>query len=154
MAGPKVSSIRRFHCISMCTVTATWNGAAITGPVLIYHDEILYMSETGPPSPSVGDPYRAGALVCRSDTDRQNAASWHWPHNYPVVTPPNMRDFQQVRTANNSVALIFRTSTYVPTTNRNRSGLWNCRQGDNEISVGLYHQSQNFGKPMTRDKTV
>ena len=50
----------------VCTdVSVTWNGTTVTGPVLIYHDEILV--DPGP-SYSIGDTDRPGTLVCRSDS--------------------------------------------------------------------------------------
>ena len=52
-------------------VNVTWNGTNITGPVLIYHDEIIV--DPGP-TYSIGDITVPGALVCTSETTFR--ASW------------------------------------------------------------------------------
>ena len=119
----------------------TWNGTTITGPVLIYHDEVLIYNADRPPF-TVGDPNRPGALVCRS-TEPGNVA-WIWPHGFFVVTPPSERDFQQVRTENNNVSLLYRNASYTPegASNNNRNGLWNCTQGSSAVPVGLFRRGQ------------
>ena len=48
-------------------VSVTWNGTTLTGPTLIYLDEIL-LDGTNNRKLKVGDPNRPGALVCRSET--------------------------------------------------------------------------------------
>ncbi len=50
-----------FHA---CAVSVTWNGTAVTGPVLIYHDEVLENYHTLFDSPG----HRV--LVCRSATQQ------------------------------------------------------------------------------------
>ena len=45
----------------------TWNGTTLTGPTLIYHDELI-LDGTNPQPLLVGDVDRSGALVCRSET--------------------------------------------------------------------------------------
>ena len=52
-------------------VTVTWNGTLVTGPILIYHDELRL---DGNNNPMLGDLDGPGALVCRSQT--QEGAFW------------------------------------------------------------------------------
>ena len=120
----------------------TWNGNTITGPVLIYHDEVLSVS-------SIGNPNRPGALVCK--IDRVDTVAWYWPQGFFVLVRPSERDFEQLRTDNGSVSLLSRTTTYTPTISPNRNGLWTCRQSDEWIPIGLFSRGEscdvNFERP-------
>ena len=119
----------------------SWNGSTITGPVLIYHDEVL--TDTGPQY-TVGDPNRPGALVCRSAIIVAYPA-WYWPHDNIVLFPGHdRRDFHQVRTQDNSISLLLRTAAYNATaaTGTNRNGLWTCRVRDEWIPIGLFHRGE------------
>ena len=55
-------------------MSLTWEGDPVTGPILIYQDELIFDDRTldDPANDgagfSVGDVTRQGALVCRSDT--------------------------------------------------------------------------------------
>ena len=52
-------------------MTLTWNGTLVTGPILIYHDELRL---DGNNNPMLGDLDGPGALVCRSQT--REGAFW------------------------------------------------------------------------------
>ena len=55
-------------CVFYTVVFATWNGTRITGPVLIYHDEIIV-----DPTRSLGVLTAPGALVCTSQSRPRTA---------------------------------------------------------------------------------
>ena len=116
----------------------TWNGSNITGPVLIYLDEILVDDST---TAAIGDPDRAGALICRSE-DRARV-SWHFTNGTLVSTESTAK---QIRTGKRVVPSVSRLSlsregvVVVGSAN----GLWHCcldSQGgtfDEQINVGIY----------------
>ena len=115
----------------------TWNGTTITGPVLIYHDEVLTDMET---PYTVGDTNRPGALVCWSTKIRAYYAAWYWPHDNFVLIPGKNRDFHQVRTQDRRISLLSRTAAYTAAAanGTNRNGLWTCRVHDEWIPIGLF----------------
>ena len=121
----------------------TWNGTNITGPALIFHDEVLL----GTGSETVGDPNRAGALVCRSDDEAR--AGWHFPDGTLVNDFAALRTsyFQQIRTEDMvtpSLARLLRTGSY-PLTSVSANGHWSCRiNGDrrSQIPIGLYYRGE------------
>ena len=49
-------------CMFTCSVTVTWNGTTITGPVLIFQDELVRDDRT-----NVLATPRDGTLICRSE---------------------------------------------------------------------------------------
>ncbi len=124
----------------------TWNGTNVTGPELIYHDEVIQDGDS--PPYTVGNPNRPGALVCRSETD--DAIDWWWPHNFSVVEPVNNRGFHQVKEQNGTISRVSRTTFYnVAADNTpNRNGLWTCRLGDYWFPVGLFYREG--GKRITQ----
>ncbi len=63
-------------------VSVTWNGTTITGPVLIYSDEIPV---DGSSNNTIDDPNGPGALICRSE-DRARV-SWHYVSGIIVRGP-------------------------------------------------------------------
>ncbi len=120
-----------------------WNGTTITTPALIFHDELLF--STG--SETVGDPNRAGALICRSEDDAQ--AGWHFPNDLAVddFSDSRISYFQQIRTGNTvtpSISRLLRTSSD-PVSTTSASGYWNCRvNGDRnyDIEIGIYNRGE------------
>ena len=118
--------------LSSLSVFVTWDGAIVSGPELIYHDEILI---DAPPF-IVGDPYRQGALVCRTDTELLNAA-WRFPTTFfvPIRTPSStsIRNFQQIR-----MSRIHTDSLTDPAFN----GLWVCKVEGPGIPIGLFARGQ------------
>ena len=98
-------------------VSANWNGSTITGPLLIYHDEIV--SDTTIPTVENSD--GPGDLVCRSEN--HEAAHWRNPDGHTVPTSGNYR---RVKSASGLPSL---SQLYTPNelTGSNVHGLWICQ---------------------------
>ena len=79
----------------MHAVSVTWNGTTITGPVLIYQDELL-VNDTGiSESPLTVGLNDSGSLVCRSES-QADTVGWHTPNNAIVnLKTDNTTDFRQ-----------------------------------------------------------
>ena len=67
-------------------MSVIWNGTVVTGPILIYHDEITDDLTT---VPTVGNSNGPGDLVCRSEN--QIGAHWRHPRGFSVPTSGNYR---------------------------------------------------------------
>ena len=128
-------------------VRVTWNGSNITGPVLIYHDELLV--DVGPQY-EIGDTDIPGALMCRSERD--GIASWRLANGNFFNDVNNRADnslgLQQIRTNSNTFPSLSRLSR-VPenrnTSAENLNGLWSCRTDIPDlgsVSVGLYYRTE------------
>ena len=138
-------------------MTLTWEGNLVTGPILIYHDELRL---DGNDNPMLGDVDGQGALVCRSQTRPRvfwrNTAGADFPD---TETSGGRNDINQIRSGPNDVPSISRLSrgtTTSPTDNL-FDGLLLCRlntEGDvhdvlaNFRYVGLYNR-QRSGKYQT-----
>ena len=119
----------------------TWNGTTITGPELIYVDEILANTT------EIGDPNRPGALICRSDYSGR--VSWHFPSGI-TVTPHNSSNatFRQIRTQEGVLPSLSRLTPSregVVDTRADANGVWHCRLNavgvsgyDGQINVGIF----------------
>lgn len=105
-------------------VSVTWNGNAVTGPVLIYHDEIALSSGS------------AGSLVCTSDS---GTTTWHLADG-TVVNSDSLSVFFQTTSSPRVSTLLRRVNSSVMTPDHN--GLWTCQMsGVGEIiPVGLYQR--------------
>ncbi len=120
----------------------TWNGTTITGPVLIYSDEL----PVDPSANTIGDPNGPGALICRSE-DR-STVSWRYVDGGIVRGPEFTDTFKAIRTGEGvipslSQLLLNRENTEI--TNANLNGLWHCRLRPGvEINVGIF--SRGGGK--------
>ena len=130
-----------------------FNGTNITGPILIYHDEIV-PNNTIPTDENSDDP---GDLVCRSASIGRTF--WRGPTGatVPITTSG---DFYNVRTPESdpqSHPFLARLSTidYLNSTDPTINGLWVCPLGftgdievqdviDSFIYVGIY--SRNSGE--------
>ena len=137
-------------------VSVTWNGTVITGPILIYHDEILLDNAT---VPTVGNSNDPGDLVCRSGHHEE--ARWHRSNG---VTAPKYGDYQQVQSLARSLPSLSRLSTIddLTSTDPQYNGLWVCvlRNNtvineqdliDNFVYVGIYSKySGEFYASVTR----
>ena len=136
-------------------VSVIFNGTTITGPILIYHDEINSVTEV-PTDENSNDP---GDLVCRSE--RIGRTFWRNPtgNSIPFYTTGTSRKFYQVRTQLNPDKHPFlaqlSTTDYLSSTNSDINGLWFCPLGntgdiddqdviDSYIYVGIY--SRNSGE--------
>ena len=134
-------------------VSATFNGTTITGPILIYHDEIGFDTAVPTDANSNGP----GDLVCRSAS--AGRAFWRSPFGTPTGTDVN-GDFYQVRTPivenmPDTFPFLSRLSTIdtLDSTDPEINGLWFCAFGgadtvqdaiDSYIYVGIY--SRNSGE--------
>ena len=127
-------------------VTVTWNGTRITGPALIYHDEIIV--DPGP-TYSVGDIAAPGALVCTSGSTTR--ASWrgsdHLFFGDVATRPISTTILNQIRTAATATpnrGRLSRDNENVNPSAPNQNGLWCCRiAGVNTagyVFVGVYRR--------------
>ena len=64
----------------MFTVTVTWNGTTITGPVLIFQDELVRDDRTN----VLATPVMDGTVICRSENQAQ--VIWHLANGSFVST--------------------------------------------------------------------
>ena len=131
--------------------SATFNGTAITGPILIYHDEIV-SDTTIPTDENSHDP---GDLVCRT----ASIGRTFWRRPIGGVASNNINDsFYQVRTPltdPDTYPFLAQLSTidFLDSTDPEFNGLWFCAFGgagveqdaiDSFIYVGIY--SRNSGE--------
>ena len=106
--------------VSLHAVTATWNGTRITGPVLIYHDEISV-----DPTRTLGD---ITALVCKSET--RTRAGWRRADHIFFGDGLQTTHLSQVRTGTTVVpsrARLSRDNGDVNPSEPVQNGLWCCR---------------------------
>ena len=110
-------------------VTVTWNGTRITGPVLIYHDEIIV--DPGP-TYSIGNIAAPGALVCTSETAAR--ASWRRSdHEFfgdvdgGVISTTVLNQIRTAATATPNRGRLSRHNENVNPSDPNQNGLWCCR---------------------------
>ena len=129
-------------------VSVTWNGTTITGPMLIYSDE-LPVNDT---ATTIGDPNRPGALICRSE-DRVRV-NWHYTRGNivrSVIYSDTLSDtYKQIRTgegATPSLSQLLLNKENTEVINEDLNGIWHCRlnaaaennnQFEEQISVGIY----------------
>ena len=137
-------------------MTLTWNGTLVTGPILIYHDELRF---DGNDNLMLGDLDGQGALVCRSQI--RTGAFWRNTagKTIPATDQPDGRnDINVIRNDPDDVPSITRLSrgtTTSPTDNL-FDGLLLCRVFDSDVPdvianfryVGLYNR-QRSGKYQT-----
>ena len=131
----------------MHAVTVTWNGTRITGPVLIYHDEIIV-----DPARSLGVLTAPGALVCTSET--RPRAGWRRADHRFFGDGPQATNLGQIRTGPEvvpNIARLSRDNEDVNPSNAHQNGLWCCRvqslqQSDeadvvaNLVFIGVYRR--------------
>ena len=124
-------------------MSVTWNGTVITGPVLIYQDELVVDNRADPEA----SPVRDGTLICRSENQAQ--VGWHLPGKKEVSDSSSSTgtgDFRQTRTNSTATPSVSRLSVNREDVSRNESqtnGLWTCRLNQKAsdptaISVGIY----------------
>ena len=113
----------------------TWNGTTITGPVLIYQDEII-------PDDRDNVSPLDGTLICRHETQAQ--VGWHFANGQALTSSRTDLHFRQRRTgtsATPSVSRLTNNQPEDPLENVIANGLWTCRlDGDSNaaIPVGIY----------------
>ena len=118
------------------TVTVTWNGTTITGPVLIFQDELVRDDRT-----NVLATPRDGTLICRSEN--QARVGWQFA-NGGLVQGITTDHFRQRRTATSATPSVSRLTTDRPDealTSAGANGLWSCRLNggfSTAVPVGIY----------------
>ena len=114
---------------ALLAVSVVWNGTVVTGPILIYHDEILLDHDT---EPTVENSNGPGDLVCR--TENREEARWREPSGFNVPTSGN---YQQVKSAANvpSLSRLSTPNDGEEPTNDNVvvNGLWICQVVNSDI---------------------
>ena len=80
-------------------VTVTWEGTLVTGPILIYHDEVRFDGNSNPMLGNINGP---GALVCRSQT-RPRAGWRRVDTSFFEDTDSRRSDINQIRNGPNDV---------------------------------------------------
>ncbi len=132
---------------SLCcsAVSVTWNGTTITGPVLIYRDEL----PIDPNANTIGDPNGAGVLICRSEDSA--SISWHFIDGFIVRGPQFTDTFQAITTQGTPSLsqLLLNGAGTNELGSANLNGLWHCRLNarervDEEVNVGIF--SRGAGK--------
>ena len=141
------------YWLYLFAVSLIFNGTTITGPILIYHDEIVSDSKI----PTDENSNSPGDLVCRSASIGRHF--WRLPFGR-TVGQQGSGDFYQRRTPFSdprTYPYLNRLSTidFLDTANSTINGLWTCvlgGTGNNEdpdviastIYVGIY--SRNSGE--------
>ena len=101
-------------------MTVTWEGNLVTGPILIYHDELRL---DGNDNPMLGDLDGPGALVCRSQT-RPLA---QWRNTDRALVQETGGDINQIRTDEQTTPSFARLSRGTTNTPEDFDGLVICR---------------------------
>ena len=141
--------LQQLQVTLFCVVSVTWNGSRVTGPILIYYDEILADPTKLVP---VNDTAQ-GALICTSKNFAvSGTARWHLPNNTAVPnTTAHVEGFYQKfaldfinLTTLRSRSQLSRSQQNLMLTDADHNGLWTCR-GNNDtqhvpIPVGLYYR--------------
>ena len=121
------------------TVSVTWNGTTITGPVtmLIFQDELVRDDRT-----NVVDTPMDGTLICRSENQAQ--AGWHFANGVGLHPLSTTNHFRQRRTSTSATPSVTRLTTNRPDealTSTANNGLWTCRLNGElrgAVPVGIY----------------
>ncbi len=128
---------------SICcsAVSVSWNGTTITGPVLIYTEE-LPADDT---ATTIADP-GPGILICRSENSAR--VGWYYVEGGSVRGPERNDLFQAIRTGEgvtpSRAQLLLNRQNNEPN-NANLNGLWHCRlNADTEaqIDVAIFSTGQ------------
>ena len=121
----------------------TWNGTTITGPVLIFQDELVRDDRTNVQATPMN-----GTLICRSENQAQ--VGWHFAplsslNSGQLLSPiSTLFHFRQRRTTSSATPSVSRLTTNRPDealTSAAANGLWTCRLNSNRITavpVGIY----------------
>ena len=119
------------------TVTVTWNGTTITGPVLIFQDELVRDDRTNVLATPMD-----GTVICRSENQAQ--VGWHFATGLIVSTTSTTNHFRQRRTSQSATPSVSRLTTDRPDealTSAAPNGLWSCRLNagfSTAVPVGIY----------------
>ena len=122
----------------MFTVTVTWNSTTITGPVLIFQDELVRDDHTNVLATPMD-----GTVICRSENQAQ--VGWHFTNDVLLSTSSATNHFRQRRTGSTSATpSVSRLTTNRPDealTSAAANGLWTCRLNagiSTAVPVGIY----------------
>ena len=119
------------------TVTVTWNGTTITGPVLIFQDELVRDDCTNVLATPMD-----GTVICRSKN--QAIVGWHFANGQLVSGSGTTNHFGQRRTKSSAIPSVSRLTTNRPDealTSAEGNGLWTCRLNGGfgtAVPVGIY----------------
>ena len=114
----------------LTAVSATWNGEEITGPKLIYHDEIRV--DPGLPF-SLGDANTDGALFCesrgrpRASWRRADGATFLDSNNDGYFPSDILHQLRTTATSVPSLARLSRVRDNMDLRQPHQNGLWTCR---------------------------
>ena len=118
-------------------MTVTWNGTTITGPVLIFQDELVRDDRS-----NVLATPRDGTVICRSENQAQ--VGWVFANSVLISTLSTTNHFRQRRTSSSATPSVSRLTTNRPdeaNTSAVANGLWTCRLNNNRLTavpVGIY----------------
>ena len=82
-------------------MTVTWNSTTITGPVLIFQDELVRDDRTNALATA-----RDGTLICRSENQAQ--VGWHHADGVQVSPSGTTNHFRQRRTSSSATPSVSR----------------------------------------------
>ena len=114
-----------------------WNGTTITGPVLIFQDELVRDDRTNVLATPVD-----GTVICRSEDQAQ--VVWQFADGVRVSTTSTTNHFRQRRTSSSATPSVSRLTTNTPDdalTSAAANGLWTCRLNgslNGAVPVGIY----------------
>ena len=132
----------------MFVVTVTWNGTNITGPVLIFQDELVRDDRTNVLATPMD-----GTLICRSENQAQ--VGWHYAprsndaNGALLSTMSTTNHFRQRRTSSSATPSVSRFTANRPNealTSVEANGLWSCRLNGGittAVPVGIYARGQS-----------
>ena len=127
---PKLAPLPCECCMHILLVSVTWQGDSITGPVLIFHDEL-------PSSPRETNQQ----LSCVSA-----GASWHLPDGIAVEELGANTPFVQLTNGLGTISGLLRnTGVGEPANSNPYNGLWTCRsnaEATGAIPVGIYERGK------------
>ena len=125
----------------MClhTVTVTWNGNTITGPVLVFQHELVRDDRTNVLATPMD-----GTVICRSENQAQ--VGWHFASGVLVSPTSTTNHFRQRRTSSSATPSVSRLTTNrhdeaIANTSAAANGLWSCRLNagiSTAVPVGIY----------------
>ena len=134
-------------------VTVTWNGTTITGPVLIFQDELVRDDRT-----NVLTTPMDGTVICRSENQAQ--VGWHYSNGELVSTTSTTNHFRQRRTSSSATPSVSRLTTSRPDealTSAAANGLWICALNaglSTAVPVGIYARGGGEKGDLSHSKQI
>ena len=131
---PVAIKINVYACsvLLLSAVSVTWNGTTVSGPVLIYQDEIGSVDAVADDDPRNG-------LSCRSASSEM--AGWHLPFGPFISSNDTSSPFVTIRTDSGVIPSASRLVRGVRLETDSASGLYTCRWNgvaEGSIPVGIY----------------